>query len=434
MVKGVLFVMETAVPSLVLLGRSNADKFEACMAKLELEGSSDAISLKCRYAVEVDGCDSAIELIRAKFSRLRVPISDLYVLDIALLVEYLSKLEGRRVFPVPPDAATEAARQSGPGQKKTRSSGAATNCSATKDVTPSAPIRARTSEASVSATKSNIGKPEAGARTTRGKVSAESSSVASCQSDRPRIIGLPKPSKSMNLRSMRGRVVSPFEFDEGLRRHGCPKDGEGRTDYGKLENGNTLRAGKRYVKYVKTLQWGAIYGCDTVRERALRSLDFVQADIDAKFEGAIRLKPNRRCCAEAPRYGKAHAERLGQEYIEAMLEERNIEAMLEAREARAQRAAAIAATEDSSPFRYEVRTPDGKVIGKYTGYELEFLFQDKPRFKGEEPEKWWQVGYEDIQPIVEGPGYREVQAKDGTFAAWNDELLAKWENIKKGLP
>ncbi len=83
---------------------------------------------------------------------------------------------------------------------------------------------------------------------------------------------------------------------------------------------------------------------------------------------------------------------------------------------------------DTAGHNYEVRTPDGKPFGSYTYPEYRFLFGDKGRFKGEGEKKYWEVPFEVVAPIVQGAGYRDVQADDGTFAKWNDELLESWNN------
>ncbi len=75
---------------------------------------------------------------------------------------------------------------------------------------------------------------------------------------------------------------------------------------------------------------------------------------------------------------------------------------------------------------YEVRTPSGAFIGHYTQGEYEFLFHGEGHFKGEGEKKYWEVPFEAVEPIMQSSSCRWVQAKDGTFAIWCDELLNSW--------
>jgi hypothetical protein len=99
MSRGILYVMTTVVPGLVKIGKTGSGNFEQRMYGLERNGYFNVVGLKRRFAIEVEDYDEKEVLLDEIFSKSRVPGSELFALDIDLVVQLLSSLEGRQVYP-----------------------------------------------------------------------------------------------------------------------------------------------------------------------------------------------------------------------------------------------------------------------------------------------------------------------------------------------
>ena len=99
MPKGIIYAMTTVVPGLVKIGKTGCQNFEQRMYNLERNGYFNVGGLKRRFAIEVDDYDEKEALIDDIFSKSRVPGSELFALDIDLVVQLLSSLEGRQIYP-----------------------------------------------------------------------------------------------------------------------------------------------------------------------------------------------------------------------------------------------------------------------------------------------------------------------------------------------
>lgn len=101
MTRGIIYVMKTAVSGLVKIGKTGLDNFEVRMYQLEHNGYSNVAGLKRVFAIEVDEYDEKESMLDGIFSRSRVPDSELFALDIDLVVQLLSSFEGKQVYPAP---------------------------------------------------------------------------------------------------------------------------------------------------------------------------------------------------------------------------------------------------------------------------------------------------------------------------------------------
>lgn len=99
MAKGILYVMETVVPGLVKIGKTGLGNFEGRMYSLERNGYFNVVGLKRRFAVAVEDYDEKEAMLDEIFSRARVPGSELFALDIDLVIQLLSSFEGEQVYP-----------------------------------------------------------------------------------------------------------------------------------------------------------------------------------------------------------------------------------------------------------------------------------------------------------------------------------------------
>ncbi|MBQ6368395.1 MAG: DUF4357 domain-containing protein [Erysipelotrichaceae bacterium] len=99
MARGILYVMTTVVPGLVKIGKTGITNFEQRMYNLEHNGYSNVVGLKRHFAIEVDDYDEKETLLHTIFSKSQVENTELFALDINLVVQLLSSFEGNQIFP-----------------------------------------------------------------------------------------------------------------------------------------------------------------------------------------------------------------------------------------------------------------------------------------------------------------------------------------------
>jgi hypothetical protein len=97
--KGIIYVMTTVVPGLVKLGKTGIDSFESRMYQLERNGYSNVAGLKRKFAIEVEDYDEKETLLDEIFSKSKVPNTELFALDVDLVIQLLSSFEGRQIYP-----------------------------------------------------------------------------------------------------------------------------------------------------------------------------------------------------------------------------------------------------------------------------------------------------------------------------------------------
>lgn len=99
MAKGVIYVMTTVVPGLVKIGKTGTDNFEKRMYQLERNGYFNVVGLKREFAIEVDQYDEKEILVDELFSKSRVENSELFAVDVDLVVQLLASFEGKQIYP-----------------------------------------------------------------------------------------------------------------------------------------------------------------------------------------------------------------------------------------------------------------------------------------------------------------------------------------------
>ena len=99
MAKGVIYVMTTVVPGLVKLGKTGTENFSSRMYNLERNGYSNVVGLKRKFAIEVEDYDDKEKMLDEIFSKSKVPNTELFALDIDLVIQLLSSFEGRQIYP-----------------------------------------------------------------------------------------------------------------------------------------------------------------------------------------------------------------------------------------------------------------------------------------------------------------------------------------------
>lgn len=98
MSKGIIYVMTTVVPGLIKLGKTGLNNFESRMYSLERNGYSNVVGLKRKFAIEVEDYDEKEVLLSDIFSKSRVPNTELFALDIDLVIQLLSSFDGKQIY------------------------------------------------------------------------------------------------------------------------------------------------------------------------------------------------------------------------------------------------------------------------------------------------------------------------------------------------
>lgn len=91
--------MSTVVPGLVKIGKTQTDQFERRMYQLEHNGYSNVVGLQRQFAIEVESYDEKENLLDDIFSKSRVHNTELFSLDVDLVIQLLSSFEGTQVYP-----------------------------------------------------------------------------------------------------------------------------------------------------------------------------------------------------------------------------------------------------------------------------------------------------------------------------------------------
>ena len=99
MAKGIIYVMTTVVPGLIKIGKTGTDNYESRMYQLERNGYFNVVGLKRKFAIEVEDYDEKETLIHELFSKSKIQNTELFAIDVDLVVQLLSSLEGTQIFP-----------------------------------------------------------------------------------------------------------------------------------------------------------------------------------------------------------------------------------------------------------------------------------------------------------------------------------------------
>ncbi|WP_289220650.1 DUF4357 domain-containing protein [Ileibacterium valens] len=100
MAKGIVYVMSTVVNGLVKIGKTQTGQFSNRMNSLERNGYFNVVGLKREFAIEVEDYDEKEILLDDIFSKSRIENSELFAVDLNLIIQLLSSFEGRQVYPV----------------------------------------------------------------------------------------------------------------------------------------------------------------------------------------------------------------------------------------------------------------------------------------------------------------------------------------------
>lgn len=99
MARGILYLMETAVPGLVKIGKTGEDNFERRMYELERNGYANVTGLQRRYAIAVDDFDEKEQLLHDVFGKSRLEGTEFFAVDVEMVAALMASLAGEQVYP-----------------------------------------------------------------------------------------------------------------------------------------------------------------------------------------------------------------------------------------------------------------------------------------------------------------------------------------------
>lgn len=99
MAKGVIYVMNTCVDGLVKIGKTRSDQFENRMSFLEKNGYRRIGVLTRTFAIEVEDYSEKEKLIHEIFSKSRVGDTELFSIDVNLVIQLMASLDGKIIYP-----------------------------------------------------------------------------------------------------------------------------------------------------------------------------------------------------------------------------------------------------------------------------------------------------------------------------------------------
>ncbi len=97
--KGIIYVMTTAVPGLIKIGRTGTENFEQRMYNLEQNGYRNVTGLKREFAIEVEEYKDKEGLLDTIFEKSRVSDTELFAVDKNIVIQLLSSFEGKMIYP-----------------------------------------------------------------------------------------------------------------------------------------------------------------------------------------------------------------------------------------------------------------------------------------------------------------------------------------------
>ncbi len=97
--KGIIYIMTTAVAGLIKVGKTGVNNYEERMRFLETNGYYNVVGLKRFFAIEVADYEEKENLLKEIFSKHQVGDSELFALDYELVKQLLLAFEGKIIYP-----------------------------------------------------------------------------------------------------------------------------------------------------------------------------------------------------------------------------------------------------------------------------------------------------------------------------------------------
>ena len=107
MAKGIIYIMTTAVPGLIKIGKTNTANYKDRMYNLEQNGYRNVTGLKRAFAIEVDNFDAKESMLHNIFEKSQLANTELFSVDVNLAIQLLSSFEGEIIYPESTNAKEE---------------------------------------------------------------------------------------------------------------------------------------------------------------------------------------------------------------------------------------------------------------------------------------------------------------------------------------
>lgn len=97
--KGIIYIMTTAVSGLIKIGQTGTANYQERMRNLEANGYYNVSGLKRFFAIELDDYTDKEILLKEIFNKHQVGNSELFALDYDLVRQLLLSFEGKVIYP-----------------------------------------------------------------------------------------------------------------------------------------------------------------------------------------------------------------------------------------------------------------------------------------------------------------------------------------------
>ncbi len=97
--KGIIYIMTTAVSGLIKIGQTGTSNFQERMRFLEANGYYNVSGLKRFFAIEVKDYKQKERLLHEIFSKQQIGDSELFALDYELVRQLLLSFDGKVIYP-----------------------------------------------------------------------------------------------------------------------------------------------------------------------------------------------------------------------------------------------------------------------------------------------------------------------------------------------
>ncbi len=97
--KGIIYIMTTAVSGLIKIGQTGNANFQERMRFLEANGYYNVSGLKRFFAIEIDDYHEKERLLHEIFSKQQIGDSELFALDYDLVRQLLLSFDGKVIYP-----------------------------------------------------------------------------------------------------------------------------------------------------------------------------------------------------------------------------------------------------------------------------------------------------------------------------------------------
>lgn len=105
--KGIIYIMITAVSGLIKIGQTGTGNYQERMRNLEANGYYNVSGLKRFFAIELEDYIDKENLLKEIFNKHQVGNSELFALDYELVKQLLLAFDGKVIFPKGADKEKE---------------------------------------------------------------------------------------------------------------------------------------------------------------------------------------------------------------------------------------------------------------------------------------------------------------------------------------